>query len=320
MTCLTRIDRRLLALGLVTAATAAAGPAGDAHAAVPTTCRGLTATILGTDGANRITGTAARDVISAGAGDDVIDAAAGDDVICGDAGEDRVMGNAGDDTLDGGLGNDACATAANDTRISCEPGMATTFMPTRHGFNFANRFTAIPTFVTPFGVIGLDYGLCGGMAFAALDNWNVDDVRPATSTTPPQSGQVFDYLWSRLLDSLTMDAFSNLYRFADLQNRTNAQLSAVTTAEVNVIKAQLETRPTPVGVIIPAAGQPIWRNHQVLAIGWFTRNGTTVLKVYDPNRPNEITELDVAARTLGGTTIRGLFNEHYSARIAPWSV
>jgi Ca2+-binding RTX toxin-like protein len=313
---------RALALGIAASAALAGGAVTDAHAANPL-CRGYTSTIVGDAGANRLTGTSARDVIWAGDGDDVIDAAGGDDVVCAGAGDDRVMGGSGANTLDAGLGNDACSSAATDARIACEPGVATTFMPTRHGFNFVNHFVAIPTYVTPFGVIGQDYGLCGGMAFAALDNWRVDDSAPDFSTTP-QSGSTFDYLWSRLLDSLTIDVFANLYRFNDLQWKTNAQLNAVTTAEVNLIKAQLVTRPTPVGVIIPAAGGPIWGNHQVLAIGWFTSNGSTVLKVYDPNRPDVISYLDVTLKTLGpagstGMNIRGVFNERYTARSAPWN-
>ena len=310
-----RNPARLVALGLVTAAAALSGQVADASAA--DVCRGELATIEGTTGADRLTGTAARDVISARAGHDVIDGAGGNDVICGGDGDDRVAGGSGTDILDGGTGNDACS--AGETNFNCQPGMQTTFMPTRHGFPFANQFTAIPTYVTPLGTIGLDYGLCGGMAFAALDNWRVDDVAPGTATTP-QSGQTFDYLWSRLLDSLTIDIFHNLYRFNDLQWKSNADLAAISNAEVAAIKTQLQSRPTPVGVIIPAAGQPIWGNHQVLAIGWFNdSDGTPVLKLYDPNTPDTISYLDVAAKTLNGTPIRGFFGEHYNARTAPWN-
>ena len=73
-------------------------------------------------------------------------------------------------------------------------------------------------------------------------------------------------------------------------------------------------------MIIPAAGQPIWGNHQVLAIGWFnTTAGTPVLKLYDPNNPDTISYLDVAAKTLDGSPIRGLFMEKYNERTAPWN-
>ncbi|GAB3865060.1 hypothetical protein GCM10028801_35070 [Nocardioides maradonensis] len=82
-----------------------------AAAAAPT-CAGRTATIVGTDGPDRLTGTPGRDVIVGGAGDDVISGMGGNDLICGGAGADRLFGGAGadrllgedgDDTLRGGL-------------------------------------------------------------------------------------------------------------------------------------------------------------------------------------------------------------------------
>ena len=257
---------RLVALGFVTAAAALSGQVADASAA--DTCRGQTATIEGTSGPDKIYGTAGKDVISARGGHDLVWGYGGNDVICGGAGDDRVRGGSGTDTLDGGTEADDCENLGEDTRYNCQTGTQTTFMPTRHGFPFTNYFTAIPASNTPFGPIGLDYGLCGGMAFAALDNWRVDNIAPGTATTP-QSGQTFDYLWSRLLDSLTIDFASNLYRFNDLQWKTNTALTTSNNTEVALIKGALTARPVPVGVIIPAAGQPIWGNHQVLAIGWF---------------------------------------------------
>ena len=207
-------------------------------------CRGQTATIEGTSGPDKIYGTAGKDVIRPEAGHDLVWGYGGNDVICGGAGDDRVRGGSGTDTLDGGTEADDCENLGEDTRYNCQTGTQTTFMPTRHGFPFTNFFTAIPASTTPFGPIGLDYGLCGGMAFAALDNWRVDDVAPGTATTP-QSGQTFDYLWSRLLDSLTIDFASNLYRFNDLQWKTNTALTTSNNTEVALIKGALTTPPGP---------------------------------------------------------------------------
>lgn len=79
-------------------------PAASATAARPT-CGGLRATIVGTDGDDRLVGTRHRDVIAAGDGDDTVLGRGGNDVICGDEGQDRLEGGPGDDRLLGGLDN-----------------------------------------------------------------------------------------------------------------------------------------------------------------------------------------------------------------------
>lgn len=71
------------------------------HAEAPT-CDGLAATIVGTNGDDRLVGTPGDDVIAALAGNDEVDGGAGDDVVCGDAGADVLTGGEGADRLVGG--------------------------------------------------------------------------------------------------------------------------------------------------------------------------------------------------------------------------
>lgn len=71
-------------------------------AAAPPTCAGETATLVGTDGPDRLSGTPRRDVVVGLAGDDVIDGLAGPDLLCGGPGADRLLGGSGDDELLGG--------------------------------------------------------------------------------------------------------------------------------------------------------------------------------------------------------------------------
>lgn len=79
------------------------------------TCGGLTPTIVGTSGADKIKGTAGRDVIVGLGGNDTILAAGGDDVICGGAGVDTINADAGNDIVFGGSGNDIIhGDAGND--------------------------------------------------------------------------------------------------------------------------------------------------------------------------------------------------------------
>lgn len=71
-----------------------------------TTCNGLPATIIGTEGDDVITGTAGDDVIAGLDGNDVIRGGLGNDVICGGPGEDNLSGQGGDDHLFGDQDDD----------------------------------------------------------------------------------------------------------------------------------------------------------------------------------------------------------------------
>ena len=59
------------------------------------TCGGLRATIVGTNGGDSLQGTAGRDVIAGRGGSDFIDGGGGDDVVCGGGGRDQLYGSDG---------------------------------------------------------------------------------------------------------------------------------------------------------------------------------------------------------------------------------
>jgi PKD repeat protein/murein tripeptide amidase MpaA len=102
---------------------------GGSQAAARPTCRGRTATILGTGAAELLRGTPGPDVILALGGDDRVRARGGDDLVCGGHGHDRLGGGSGDDLLLGGRGadrlrggggDDTCrGGAGRDILISC---------------------------------------------------------------------------------------------------------------------------------------------------------------------------------------------------------
>ena len=69
-------------------------------------CKGVRATIVGTEGDDVLRGTEQRDVIVALGGDDRIVGGRGNDLICAGRGRDVVTGGAGKDTIFGGTGND----------------------------------------------------------------------------------------------------------------------------------------------------------------------------------------------------------------------
>jgi Ca2+-binding RTX toxin-like protein len=98
--------------------------------AVLATCKGLPATIAGTDGHDVESGTPGRDVIVGLAGNDTLSSLAGNDVICGGPGKDTLkggkgkdtlLGQKGKDTLKGGGGADLCKGGkGKDTASKCE--------------------------------------------------------------------------------------------------------------------------------------------------------------------------------------------------------
>ena len=84
-----------LAAAVLAASIATACPA----VAAPPDCFGQKATVIGTDGPDRLAGTAGPDVIVGLGGNDRISGLGGDDLLCGGAGQDVVAGDAGNDKI-----------------------------------------------------------------------------------------------------------------------------------------------------------------------------------------------------------------------------
>lgn len=85
---------------------------------VTETCDGVAATIVGTDGRDRLVGTQGRDVIVGLGGKDRIKGLGGDDLICAGGGKDSVSGGDGDDEIFGGDGRDSLRGNVGDDEIS----------------------------------------------------------------------------------------------------------------------------------------------------------------------------------------------------------
>jgi hypothetical protein len=105
-------------------------PAPTPPGQAPVTCKGLPATIVGTDGNDARTGSLGRDVIAGLGGNDTLSGLGGKDVICGGAGKDllkggkgadSLLGQKGKDALKGGPGKDLCKGGkGRDTATGCE--------------------------------------------------------------------------------------------------------------------------------------------------------------------------------------------------------
>jgi hemolysin type calcium-binding protein len=94
-----------------------AGKRSCPYTVVIPTCRGLTATLVGTASNDVIAGTTGRDVIVALGGADIVSGGGGADVICGGDGPDILKGDAGGDWIDGGASSDDIYGGAGDDTL-----------------------------------------------------------------------------------------------------------------------------------------------------------------------------------------------------------
>jgi hypothetical protein len=167
-------------------------------------------------------------------------------------------------------------------------------LPSRHGFAFDNAWPQQPAVVlpTPFGDIAIGNaggGLCGGMAFAALDYWLAGQ---APGPERPSAGDpLYRYIVNRLIDSWHVPAgVAQYYQWMSLPDGDNViklfGRQVITerglgwrTVRVQwpQIKKDLDRGlPVPIGVVTVASKNPkdLALNHQVLAFG-IGRTGAT---------------------------------------------
>lgn len=197
----------------------------------------------------------------------------------------------------------ACSLA-----LATAPPQREPFLPSRHGFAFTNSFrgSPLPVDLGPLGVAvtrSLDlptrFGLCGGMCFAAADNYFADQP-PPPDTTPPASGTpLYNRLYARQADSLG-PGLTQAARFAawmsipdDGADGTHAR----TLVELRPILDRLARNElVHLGLVHVSFRETreLWENHQVLAYGARRpRPGVVDLRVYDPNYPGRD---DIAVR------------------------
>jgi hypothetical protein len=88
----------------------------------PPTCKGIPATIVGTDGSDVLSGTPGQDVIVGLGGNDKLSGLAGNDLICGGSGKDTLKGGKGSDKLYGEDGKDTLKGGPGKDKLNGGPG------------------------------------------------------------------------------------------------------------------------------------------------------------------------------------------------------
>jgi hypothetical protein len=168
------------------------------------------------------------------------------------------------------------------------------FLPSTHGFSFANSFPANTAHVSvrvgsvDMAIGDAANGLCGGMVYAVRDHFHAGMPIPSHKAGPV-SGVLYEYLVGRLYDSFDGLGWTEYLRLmspgcsAGERART-AYFTALPSIESDVRNGA----PSPIGLVQVNTDDPfkVGNNHQVLVYG-FERNGRRVrLRIYDPNHPS----------------------------------
>ncbi len=207
---------------------------------------------------------------------------------------------------------------------------AVDFLPSRHGFAFANSWPAAPAISvrTPAGPVGIGNaarGLCGGMVFAALDYWRAGRLPPVVQPAP--GTPLYRFVVRRLIESWRIPAgVAGYYRGmlssdADLARRTVSR-------HWPRIRALLDDgQPAPLALVTVISANPLLlgRNHQVLAYGYALDGAEVTLAVYDPNSgPDDGVVIRFSTTRAGfshtvniGWPVRGFFLTRYTPARPP---
>jgi hypothetical protein len=216
------------------------------------------------------------------------------------------------------------------------------FRPSVNGFGFANRWPHVPPLRMRVGgpvpvelAIGdAANGLCGGMAFGALDLWFAG-IRAPLDTEPPVEGSpAFRYLVRRQLDSFELGLGPARFYLLGAPWRSAASRSAeVLRRELPRIRRDLaDGRPVAIGLVHAVSANPatLIQDHQVVAhaIEAGPDPGSLSLQIYDPNLPRDDSvrltigrdsSSDVAITYSGGPPVVAFFRQGYRPRDPePW--
>jgi len=194
--------------------------------------------------------------------------------------------------------------------VAAPPRSFSDFTPSGHGFAFVNHFTGSslpgPLVLLHKAVNAPDeFGLCGGMCFAAADFFLAGRDIPAQANAPKRGQPLYDYIYQRQIDSFgpRLSFAAKFSRWMDLPDDGLFAAGSATLGELDaMLDALAQLQPVHIGLVyINSEKTRIpWNNHQVLATGATlapeSAEGITEcsLRVYDPNYPgNDHARIDI---------------------------
>ena len=174
-----------------------------------------------------------------------------------------------------------------------------------HGFHFRNRFNGLDVLKEVDDGLGNvagaiagsakfwdGFGLCGGMAWHALDRFYAKNPIPKTKSIPDGGSPLFRILVVRQMDSF--HGTKLLGECVKWQSRSDkgrwfdprASIRHLTLKQWPKLKDSIE-RGFPASLTLIRTTTSPWENHQVLAIAYEedTIEGLGKVSLYDPNHP-----------------------------------
>jgi|GEM_PF-3299380 len=152
----------------------------------------------------------------------------------------------------------------------------TSFDPTSEGFQFSNAH--IQWTFGPFS----NTQLCGGMSYAALDYYNSDFAIPRQTAVPVEKSTLHSYIYSRQIDAHLVTVPRFVGSWAPIIGPLMTEVPQSSEIEKLV---QFMSSDMPIPICLVGRGN----GHHVIAMAIDTH--PLVIKIYDPNRPNETVTL-----------------------------
>jgi hypothetical protein len=235
-------------------------------------------------------------------------------------------------------------------------GVQTGFSPQVHGFQFTNRFSGgsvvaelavqdrlsqlsglkVPRAVRQLTEVAQgaefwgSFGLCGGMSWTALDRYLKGEPIEDTRTIPGRDSELFRGLVNRQADSMRGRALLErclVWQFlpdvAPWWMFWSKGVGRLTIEEEwPKVKAALDGgKPTSLVLIRNQGIASPGDHHQVVAIGYETRDGAGEVELYDPNHPRArpTIPIDLKSQTCGPRQSTGERTRGFFVWAPPWA-
>ena len=174
-------------------------------------------------------------------------------------------------------------------------GSVPNFLPSRHGFRFANVWPKAPARTWDLGLLqvgvgDVSRGLCGGMVHAARGRFEREASVPADASPPLPASALFDEIVARQFDSFgPLWTVPLRFWLAALASQARRDRATVRTAWP-AIRAEIDRGSLAmVGLVRNATANPIALDlgHQVVGYRYDVSPARVAIGVYDPNHPGD---------------------------------